>query len=262
MAFDLLCSIEASMCSAQALAFERLLLVVKTQPITSNPPPRPRISDLRPVNENIPVTHRDRPSDAHQRVPLEPLFHIDTEAQPAAQPMSIDEASEMHSEEEKAQTFAANGNSHAAANNPAAQSDVQHDAKAGAVKPEVSSSVKIEDAGQVAAPVNTRQHLCMCLLAGGQRMLHRSCTPAFVCVYSHVYTCYRSILLAWNCWGNNSSTSTEMASSLFQSRLLGCNLQADTVLGQSKAGLLNRVHALEEANVPANSAEVMKVDAS
>ncbi len=48
----------------------------------------------------------------------------------------------------------------------------------------------------------------------------------------------------------------------FQSRLLGCNLQADTVLGQSKAGLLNRVHALEEANVPANGAEVMKVDAS
>ena len=48
----------------------------------------------------------------------------------------------------------------------------------------------------------------------------------------------------------------------FQSRMLGCNLQADTVLGQSKAGLLNRVHALEEANVPANGTEVMKVDAS
>ncbi|KAL0040804.1 hypothetical protein WJX79_005933 [Trebouxia sp. C0005] len=101
-----------------ALAFERLLLVVKTQPITPNPPPRPRVSDLRPVNDNITATHRDRPSDAHQRS-------------------------------------------------------------------EVSSSVKTEDAGQ-----------------------------------------------------------------------------ADTILGQSKAGLLNRVHALEEANVPANGAEVMKVDAS
>ncbi|KAA6421420.1 MAG: phosphatase 4 regulatory subunit 2-related isoform A [Trebouxia sp. A1-2] len=168
-----------------ALAFERLLLVVKTQPITPNPPPRPRVSDLRPVNDNITATHRDRPSDAHQRVPLEPLFHIDTEAQPAAQPMSIDEASQMHGMEEKAQPFAANGSSHAAEHNRAAQSDVQHDAQAGVLKSEVSSSVKTEDAGQ-----------------------------------------------------------------------------ADTILGQSKAGLLNRVHALEEANVPANGAEVMKVDAS
>ncbi len=166
MATDSLCSVEASTCIAQALAFERLLLVVKTQPITSNPPPRPRISDLRPVNENITVTYRDRPSDAHQRVPLEPLFHIDTEAQPAAQPMSIDEASEMHGIEEKAQTFAASGSSHAAEHNPAAQSDVQHAAQAGVVKSEVSSSVKTEDARQVAPPVNTQQHLCMCTPLG------------------------------------------------------------------------------------------------
>ena len=158
MAIDLLGSIEASTYAAQALAFERLLLVVKTQPITSNPPPRPRISDLRPVNENITVTHRDRPSDAHQRVPLEPLFHIDTEAQPAAQPMSIDEASEMRGIEEKAQTYAANGSSHAAEHNPAAQSDFLHDAQAGLVKSEVSSSVKTEDAGQV---VPTRHSLCL-----------------------------------------------------------------------------------------------------
>lgn len=69
------------------------------------------------------------------------------------------------------------------------------------------------------------------------------------------------MLLAWAfCCGNNSSASIWLA--LFQSRLLGGNLQADTVLGQSKAGLLNRVHALEEANVPANGTEVMKVDAS
>ena len=161
MAIDSLCSVEASMCDAQALAFERLLLVVKTQPITSNTPPRPRISDLRPVNENITVTYRDRPSDAHQRVPLEPLFHIDTEAQPAAQPMSIDEASELHGVEEQAQTFAANGSRRSAEHNSAAQSDAQHDAQAGLVKSEVSSSVKTEDAGQVAPPVNTRQHLCM-----------------------------------------------------------------------------------------------------
>ena len=40
------------------------------------------------------------------------------------------------------------------------------------------------------------------------------------------------------------------------------NVQASTVLGQSKAGLLNKVHALEAANVPANGTEVMKVDAS
>jgi len=159
MAIDSLGSNEASMCVVQALAFERLLLVVKTQPITPNPPPRPRISDLRPVNENITVTHRDRPSDAHhQRVPLEPLFHIDTEAQPAAQPMSIDEASEMHGIEEKAQTYAANGSSHAAEHNPAAQSDFLHDAQAGLVKSEVSSSVKTEDAGQV---VPTGHSLCL-----------------------------------------------------------------------------------------------------
>lgn len=39
-------------------------------------------------------------------------------------------------------------------------------------------------------------------------------------------------------------------------------VQASTVLGQSKAGLLNKVHALEAANVPANGTEVMRVDAS
>lgn len=39
-------------------------------------------------------------------------------------------------------------------------------------------------------------------------------------------------------------------------------VQASKVLGQSKAGLLNKVHALEAANVPANGTEVMKVDAS
>lgn len=40
------------------------------------------------------------------------------------------------------------------------------------------------------------------------------------------------------------------------------HVQASTVLGQSKAGLLNKVHALEAANVPANGTEVMKVDGS
>jgi len=213
MAIDLLGSIEASTYAAQALAFERLLLVVKTQPITSNPPPRPRISDLRPVNENNTVTHRDRPSDAHQRVPLEPLFHIDTEAQPAAQPMSIDEASEMHGIEEKAQTFAANGSSHAAEHSPAAQSDVQHDAQAGLVKSEVSTSVKTEDAGQVAPPMNTQQHLCMCTpLCWWAKDASQKLHTCFCCVclllYSHVYTCYCGHLLAWDfCWGNKLSAS-------------------------------------------------------
>ena len=40
------------------------------------------------------------------------------------------------------------------------------------------------------------------------------------------------------------------------------NMQADTFLGQSKAGLLNRVRALEDVIMPANGTEVMKVDAS
>ena len=91
---------------AQALAFERLLSVVKTQPVTGNLPPRPRIAELRPVNENIAVSYPVRPPDAHQRVPLEPLFHIDTEAQPAAEPMSIDTASEINSIKSETQTSA------------------------------------------------------------------------------------------------------------------------------------------------------------
>ena len=40
------------------------------------------------------------------------------------------------------------------------------------------------------------------------------------------------------------------------------NMQADIVLGQSKAGLLNRVRALEDVIMPANGTDVMKVDAS
>lgn len=94
----------------QALAFERLLLVVKTQPVTTNPPPHPRLAELEPVNENLAVSYPVRSSDAHQRVPLEPLFHIDTEAQAVAQPMSIDSASDLPSIQAQTQTHAVDGN--------------------------------------------------------------------------------------------------------------------------------------------------------
>ena len=135
--------------TAQALAFERLLLVVKTQPVTPNLPPRPRINDLRPVNENTTATHFVKASDARQRVPLEPLFHIDTAAQPSAQPMSIDEASDLHSIEQEAQTHAVNGNGHAAEEVLDATSGMHHALQADTPKSEDFSSVKIEDAGQV-----------------------------------------------------------------------------------------------------------------
>ncbi|KAL3139514.1 hypothetical protein ABBQ38_003837 [Trebouxia sp. C0009 RCD-2024] len=167
-----------------ALAFERLLLVVKTQPVTGNLPPRPRIAELRPVNENIAVSHPVRPPDTHQRVPLEPLFHIDTEAQPAAEPMSIDTAPVMLSTESQAQT-------HAVDQGPAR----------GVAPAQHSHAVKTEENG-TSQPAHT------------------------------------------------SPIKTESQA------------QASKVLGQSKAGLLNKVHALEAANVPANGTEVMKVDGS
>ena len=188
--------------------------MVKTQPTISNPPLRPRISDLRPVNENMTVTHSDRPSDAHQRVPLEPLFHIDTEAQPAAQPMSMDEASEMHGIETTAQTFAAKDSSHAAEHSPAAQSHVQHDAQAGLVKSEVSNVVKTEAAGQVAPPVNTQQHLCMCTpldwwTKDASQKLHTCFCCVCLLLHSHMHICCCGHLLAWVfCWGNKVSAST------------------------------------------------------
>jgi len=125
--------------------------VVKTQPVTPDPPPRPRIADLKQVNENITVAYPVRPSDAHQRLPLEPLFHIDTEAQPAAQPMSIDGASDLHSIEAQAQTHAVTANGHAAEQSSAAQSGGQHGPHEAAVKAEDTSSVKTEDLGQVRA---------------------------------------------------------------------------------------------------------------
>ena len=135
----------------QALAFERLLLVVKTQPVTLNPPPRPRISDLRPVNENTTASYPARPPDAHQRVPLEPLFHIDTEAHPAVQPMSIDEASSLHSMESLAQTHPVNGSSHGhvAGDSLAAQPYGQHALHQDSIKSEDAGTVKNEDPGQV-----------------------------------------------------------------------------------------------------------------
>lgn len=86
----------------QALAFERLLLVVKTRPTTHQPAARPRLAELKPVNENITVNLAARQSDAQQRVPLEPLFHINTDAPAAAEPMSIDDASENHTGTAKA----------------------------------------------------------------------------------------------------------------------------------------------------------------
>lgn len=70
------------------------MLVVKTQPVTLQPASRPRLAELKPVNENITVNYAARQSDAQQRIPLEPLFHINTDAAAMAQPMSIDEASE------------------------------------------------------------------------------------------------------------------------------------------------------------------------
>lgn len=70
------------------------MLVVKTQPVTQQPATRPRLAELKPVNENITVNYAARQSDAQQRVPLEPLFQINTDAAAMAQPMSIDEASE------------------------------------------------------------------------------------------------------------------------------------------------------------------------
>lgn len=97
----------------KALAFERLLLVVKTQPVTPQPASRPRLAELKPVNENIIVNHAARSSDAQQRVPLEPLFNINTDAAATAQPASMDEAFENLSSNSGAGSPAAQDEAHA-----------------------------------------------------------------------------------------------------------------------------------------------------
>ena len=136
----------------QSLAYEKLLLVVRSQPVTSNPPPRPRIGDLGPVNENITVAHPIRTSDAHQRVPLEPLFHIDTEAQPAAQPMSIDSAPHPQVQDAQAQVVGSQGNGNAAEQVHAVPAGLagQHvpGQHANALRAEGRSPTKVEDPGQ------------------------------------------------------------------------------------------------------------------
>lgn len=141
------------------------MLVVKTQPVTANPPPRPRLADLRPVNENLTASYPTRSSESHQRAPLEPLFHIATEAQAAAQPMSIDSAADLHSTE----THTVNGNGHLPEHDPATSiSPMQHSSPdvavqvedAGAVKPGNHSPSRIEDASQVSP-----QAICLCRLA-------------------------------------------------------------------------------------------------
>lgn len=127
----------------QALAFERLLLVVKTQPVANSLPPRPRMAELRPVNENLAVSYPVRSTDAHQRVPLEPLFHIDTEAQPAAQPMSIDSASDLHGIEAQAQSHTLGGNRAAVDHGPAKEPrPAQHSLADGATSTEENGTVK------------------------------------------------------------------------------------------------------------------------
>lgn len=136
----------------QALAFERLLLVIKTQPATSNPPPRPRIAELRPVNENLAVSYPVRSAEAHQRVPLEPLFHIDTESQPAAQPMSFDAASDLHSIEAQSQTHAVDGDKSAVDHSPAKEpmpAQHSHAEENGVIKPRLASPTKAENLSQV-----------------------------------------------------------------------------------------------------------------
>lgn len=134
----------------QALAFERLLLVVKTQPVTGRLPPRPRVAELRSVNENTAVSYPVRPLDAHQRVPLEPLFHIDTEAQPASEPMSIDSASELHSTDAQAQTHAVNqGPARAAAPVQHSQAAAVKTVENGMVQPAHTSPIKTESQAQV-----------------------------------------------------------------------------------------------------------------
>lgn len=170
-----------------AVAYEKLLLVVQTQPVTLNPPPRPRISDIGPVNENITVVYSARSSDAHQRVPLEPLFQVDKQPQPEAQPMSID-SQPLHQQSPASQPQGpvANGFSHAAE--------------------------------QLQAAASGHPPL-------GQHGPALDAAASIPC---------------------NSEASA----------------QADSVLGQSKAGLMNKVHALADANVPVNSTDVMQVDAS
>ena len=139
----------------QAPALERLLLVIKTRPATSNPPPRPRIAELRPVNENLAVSYPVRSADAHQRVPLEPLFHLDTEAQPAAQPMSIDNASDLHSTEAQPRTQPADGNRSAVDHGPAKEpmpAQHSHAEENGAIKPRLASPTKADNPPQVSLP--------------------------------------------------------------------------------------------------------------
>lgn len=151
----------------QALAFERLLLVIKTQPATSNPPPRPRIAELRPVNENVAVSYPVRSADAHQRVPLEPLFHMDTEGQPAAQPMSIDSASDLHSIEVQPQTHAAAGNTSAVDHGPAKEpmpAQHSHAEENGVIKPRLASPTKAENLPQVSPPCY------LCAVAAGSTL--------------------------------------------------------------------------------------------
>lgn len=253
--------------------------MVKTQPVSPDLPPRPRIGDLRPVNENSTATYFVKTSDARQRVPLEPLFHIDTAAQPSAQPMSIDEASDLHSIQQLAQTHAVNGNGHAAEESLAAASGMHHDVQADMPKSEDSSSVKIEDAGQV---LSSNAPTCFSFLllpiqlcriaalqiADSQFVPYCCCTPdthwapAFPAIDTHGSENATSWCKQQSHLWKQFSLSDSWLVLLHWQKVPMCNVQADKVLGQSKAGLLNRVHALEEANVPADNAEVMKVDGS
>ena len=167
----------------QALAFERLLLVVKTQPVTNNLPHRPRIAEVRPVNENLTLSYPVRSMDAHQRVPLEPLFQVDTEAQPAAQPMSIDSSSDLHSTEAQAQSHAIDGNGPAVDHDHAKEGrSAQHNLADAATLTEendavtaaLASPIKTDNPAQVSLPryllvlvlvcactVTARKHLCV-----------------------------------------------------------------------------------------------------
>ena len=97
-----------------------------------------------------------RPSRAHQRAPLEPLFQTDTEAQAAAQPMSIDSAADLQGSE----INAANGNGHLPEHDPAKSAlPMPHSSPdvavkvedTSAVKPENHNSARIDDPSQASA---------------------------------------------------------------------------------------------------------------
>ena len=255
----------------QALAFERLLLVVKTRPVTSNLPPRPRIAELRPVNENPVGSYPIRSSDAHQRVPLEPLFHIDTEAQPAAQPMSIHSASDLHSIQSQAQTHVIDGNRPAVDQGSVTEpTPAQNSYFGGAVATEENGVMKPAHA----SPSKTDNPTKVCQSLTCLRMVLGIVT---VKQHTHCCNCSVTVPIASICVSQvarpDSSISVMCCSvslfNLFAFTLTVLrrepnvfNVQASTILGQSKAGLLNKVHALEAANVPAHGTEVMKVDAS